>query len=61
MASTKNRTKSQTKKSQVELLVPVLIGVIAVLMLIVGCLVWKLNCQSPHKPYTVTEKLAAAS
>ena len=59
MASTKNRTKSQTKKSQVELLVPVLIGVIAVLMLIVGCLVWKLNCQSPHKPYAVTEKIGS--
>ena len=59
MASTKNQTKSQTKKSQVELLVPVLIGVIAVLMLIVGCLVWKLNCQSPHKPYAVTEKIGS--
>ena len=59
MVSTKNRTKSQTKKSQVELLVPVLIGVIAVLMLIVGCLVWKLNCQSPHKPYAVTEKIGS--
>ena len=59
MASTKNRTKSQTKKSQVELLVPVLSGVIAVLMLIVGCLVWKLNCQSPHKPYAVTEKIGS--
>lgn len=59
MASTKNRTKSQTKKSQVELLAPVLIGVIAVLMLIVGCLVWKLNCQSPHKPYAATEKIGS--
>ena len=59
MASTKNRTKSQTKKSQVELLVPVLIGVIAVLMLIVGCLVWKLNCQSPHQPYAATEKIGS--
>ena len=59
MASTKNRTKFQTKKSQVELLVPVLIGVIAVLMLIVGCLVWKLNCQSPHKPYAATEKIGS--
>ena len=59
MASTKNRTKSQTKKSQAELLVPVLIGVIAVLMLIVGCLVWKLNCQSPHKPYAATEKIGS--
>ena len=59
MASTKNRTKPQTKKSQVELLVPVLIGVIAVLMLIVGCLVWKLNCQSSHKPYAAMEKIGS--
>ncbi|QWQ32724.1 hypothetical protein KOY48_02825 [Candidatus Minimicrobia naudis] len=32
MASTKNRTKTQTKKPQIEMLVPILIGAIAVLI-----------------------------
>ena len=30
MASTKNRTKTQAKKSQIEMLVPILIGAVVV-------------------------------
>lgn len=57
MASTKNRTKTQAKKSQIEILVPVLIGAVVVLIATVGYLAWRLYNQSPHKVYTATEKV----
>lgn len=57
MASTKNRTKTQAKKSQIEMLVPILIGAVVVLIATVGYLAWRLDNQSPHKVYTATEKV----
>lgn len=57
MANTKNRAKSQTKKPQIETLVPILIGAVVILMAMVGCLVWRLDNQSPHKAYTAAEKV----
>ncbi len=59
MASTKNRTKTQAKKSQIEMLVPILIGAVVVLIATVGYLAWRLYNQSPHKPYAVTEKIGS--
>lgn len=57
MASTKNRTKTQAKKSQIEMLVPVLIGVVVILALISSCLAWQLKNQVPHKAPQVAEKV----
>ena len=57
MASTKNRTKTQAKKPQIEMLVPILIGAVVVLIATVGYLAWRLYNQSPHKVYTATEKV----
>lgn len=57
MASTKNRTKTQAKKSQIEMLVPILIGAVVVLIATVRYLAWRLDNQSPHKVYTATEKV----
>ena len=57
MASTKNRTKTQAKKPQIEMLVPILIGAVVVLIATVGYLAWRLDNQSPHKVYTATEKV----
>ena len=57
MASTKNRTKTQAKKPQIEMLVPILIGAVVLLIATVGYLAWRLDNQSPHKAYTATEKV----
>ena len=57
MASMKNRTKTQAKKSQIEMLVPILIGAVVVLIATVGYLAWRLDNQSPHKGYMATEKV----
>ena len=57
MASTKNRTKTQAKKSQIEMLVPILIGAVVILALISSCLAWQLKNQVPHKTPQVAEKV----
>ena len=57
MASTKNRTKTQAKKSQIEMLVPVLIGVVVILALISSCLAWQMKNQVSHKTPQVAEKV----
>ena len=57
MASTKNRTKTQAKKSQIEMLVPVLVGVVVILALISSCLAWQLKNQVPHKAPQVAEQV----
>lgn len=57
MASTKNRMKTQSKKSQIEILVPVLIGVVVILALISSCLAWQMKNQVSHKTPQVAEKV----
>ena len=57
MASTKNRMKTQAKKSQIEILVPVLIGVVVILALISSCLAWQMKNRVSHKTPQVAEKV----
>lgn len=57
MASTKNRTKTQAKKSQIEMLVPILIGAVVILALISSYLAWQLKNQVPHKTPQAAEKV----
>ena len=57
MASTKNRTKTQAKKSQIEMLVPVLIGAVVILALISSCLAWQMKNRVSHKTPQAAEKV----
>ena len=51
------KTKTQAKKSQIEILVPVLIGVVVILILISSCLVWQMKSQASHKTLQTAEKV----